>query len=36
MQTLQKMLKQDLVFQIMNQTGHYQKEKLKNNWIDER
>ena len=34
--TLQKMLKQDLKLQILNQTDHCLKEKRKNDWINER
>ena len=33
---LQKMLKLDLILQIMNQIGRYQKEKKKSTWINER
>ena len=33
---LQKMLKQDLTFQILKWTDHYLKEKQKSNWANER
>ena len=32
---LNKMLKQNLIFQIMNQIDHYLKKKRKSNWINE-
>ena len=34
--TLQKMLKQDWILQIKNQTDHYLKKKLRNYWINEK
>ena len=34
--TLEKMLKQGLILQIMNQANHYLKVKIKRNWINER
>ena len=34
--TLQKMLKVDLILQIMNYIGHCLKKKIKTNWINER
>ena len=36
LQTLQKMLKQGLILQIMNKKDHYLEEKKKCCWINER
>ena len=31
-----KNVKQDLILEIMNDKDHYQNEKIKNHWINER
>ena len=34
--TLLKMFKQGLILKIMNQTDHFQKRKIKSNWVKKR